>query len=64
MYPSKFSICATCAKWAGARKAIGQRNNYKLVQAVDKQGYCYEQNLTKGSTAGCRHHVLWGVLRR
>lgn len=63
-YPSQYSICATCANWAGARKAVGMRGRYKISKALEQEGYCYEQNLQKGATATCRHFKLWGVLTR
>ncbi|PTX74897.1 hypothetical protein C8N31_103380 [Sulfitobacter mediterraneus] len=63
-YSSKYSICATCANWVGARKAVGQRGNYKLVKALEQEGDCYEQNLRKGATATCNQFELWGVLKR
>ena len=63
-YPSKYSICATCANWAGARKVVGIRGHYKISKAIEKEGHCYEQSLPKPATATCRHFELWGVLVR
>ena len=63
-FSSKYSICATCANWGGARKAVGQRRNYKLVKVLEQDGDCYEQNLRKGATATCNRFELWGVLKR
>jgi hypothetical protein len=63
-YSSAHSICATCANWAGARIPIGIRGNYKISNTNEKNGQCYQQNLSKNATATCSHFTLWGVLKR